>query len=257
MKPRQFPAAALLLAALALVQLPPAGLAAESPGRDLTVPLTRGAFTLHAFAPVQAAKRLIVFGTGDGGWSPWEQKVCAALAQAGNYVLGLDFRAYARTDYTLDTLRQDAATLVAAGLKEAGNAQLPVILGGWSMGAAQSVPMAAAPGLTPRVAGLLLVAPSERGRYGLRAADELGFLPKGEGTFALSDFGAALKNIPIAQYHAEKDFLDAPGWLGAHPGPHKLVSEPEVWHDFGGANDAFIGKLKQGLAWLDQPGSGS
>ncbi|HEY9250387.1 MAG TPA: AcvB/VirJ family lysyl-phosphatidylglycerol hydrolase, partial [Rariglobus sp.] len=63
--------------------------------------LRRGAQSLLWYRPVNATiVGLCLLGSGDGGWSYWEERVAAHLAKKGWAVAGLDFAVYASADYT-------------------------------------------------------------------------------------------------------------------------------------------------------------
>ena len=61
---------------------------------------------------------------------------------------GFDCGVYAKADYSLDILQSDMNAIAQSSLGRYGDHPPPLILGGWSMGAEQSV--AAAGGHTPR-----------------------------------------------------------------------------------------------------------
>jgi phosphatidylglycerol lysyltransferase len=211
-----------------------------------TIPLTRGTFPVIRYEATAPIRALLVFGSGDGGWSPVEEKICRFLARQGVRIGGVDFAAYASSDYAPSQLGRDLG-LIVDSLAPAGGA-LPALYGGWSMGAEQSVPASAS---APRpIAGLLLLAPGERGRFGLRASDRLGLTPTGEGTFALADYGARLGSIRVAQFHAALDPLDSDRWLRVLSAPHKKFVLPAALHDFGGVNERFQGQLREGVDWI-------
>lgn len=221
--------------------------------------LRRGAFEVMWFHPSKTAVRgLCVLGSGDGGWSYWEERVANHLAKKGWAVAGVDFAKYAEHDFSQAILAADYAQLVAELARRAGEPSdggtRPVIYGGWSMGAEQSLPAAAVLAERPAgLRGLLLVAPGPRGRYGLRTADELGFAPTGEGTFALADFAPQLRDLRLAQLHAGLDPLDSIKWHRGLGLDLKLWKYPRAWHDFDGASDEFLALLDESIAWLLKP----
>jgi hypothetical protein len=230
------------------------------------IALTRGTFEIAWYQPAPLAVRgLFVLGSGDGGWSYWETRLARHLASRGWAVAGVDFALYAATDFNQEILAADFARLVAELARRntppadapqtSTPAQpappLPVIYGGWSMGAEHSLPAAAVLSARPAgLHGLLLVAPGPRGRYGLRTADKLGIRPTGEGTFGLADFAPQLKGLRLAQLHAGLDPLDSIDWFKGLQLDLRLWKFPRAFHDFSNASDKFLALTDKAIDWL-------
>ena len=229
----------------------------SNPGPDRLVRsmvLRRGPFTYIDFPSRRIETRaVIIFGSGDAGWGGWEDAVCRAMAANGYEVIGIDFAPYAKTDYDLDTLQADYTQLAQAARGPFGGHAPPLILSGWSMGAEQAVPVAAGPHPPPGLAGLLLISPGSRGRYGLHSADRLDIPPTGPGTFALEDFSRGLGNLRVLQWHAGLDPLDSTTWLQALSAPHREMDFAGVWHDFDGPSDVFVQEMVRSLDWILSP----
>jgi phosphatidylglycerol lysyltransferase len=229
---------------------------AQSP--TITIPLRRGAFPTYHFVPASQPKAIIIFGSGDGGWSQIENRVCKFLQQNGFYTVGIDFRKYAATDYGPDILVSDFTVIAAVAATRAGNPELPVIYAGWSMGAVQAV---AASGLSdwrsPRLAGLLLMSMDQRGRYGLRLPEQIGLEPDGEGTFGVADFTAAVANLRVAQMSAVDDWMNNTDWIKTLKSPHRLYELEHSNHDFNGVDDALQTDLLDGITWILNSGQQS
>ncbi|ATC65648.1 hypothetical protein CMV30_17795 [Nibricoccus aquaticus] len=218
------------------------------------VALKRGEVEVRFLAPANAAPRaIVIFGSGDGGWSYWEERVAQHLGGTCA-VVGVDFSKYADKDYDQATLVADYAALVAfakARVVLAKPDDVPVIFGGWSMGAEQAVAAVEVMRSHPvRLAGLLLVAPGPRGRYGLRLSDRAGLAPRGEGTFGLVDFAATLKSIKLAQFHARYDLLDTPGWADGLGLNLRRFDLPRGFHDFEGAGPDFLNLMDDAMTWI-------
>jgi phosphatidylglycerol lysyltransferase len=231
--------------------------------------LARGAFEVAWYQPEQGPVRgLFVLGSGSGGWSYWETRLARHLARRGWAIAGVDFARYASTDYTQDILAGDFARLVAElarrnsppGDKPQASAPaqtvgpLPVIYGGWSMGAEQALPAAAVVAVRPAgLRGLLLVAPGARGRYGLHTPDKLGITPTGPGTFGLAEFAPDLGGLRLAQLHAGLDPLDSTDWFKGLPLDLRLWKYPRAFHDFSNASDDFLALTDKALRWVLAP----
>ena len=224
----------------------------------ITVPLRRRAFPTYHFVPQGRPKAIIIFGSGDGGWSQIENRVCTFLQQNGFYTVGIDFRKYASTDYDLDVLVSDFTVIAAVAATRAGNPELPVVYAGWSMGAVQAV--AASGDLdwrSPRLVGLVLMSMDQRGRYGLRLPEQIGLEPDGEGTFGVADFTAAVANLRVAQMSALDDWMNNTDWIKTLKSSHRLYELEHSNHDFNGVDDALQTDLLDGINWVLNSGQQS
>ena len=84
----------------------------ESSGKVLTVPLTQGPFPVFVFPSKQAQTRaVIIFGSGDGGWSTFEEAIGKACQNRGYELVGIDSEAYAKNDYDLTCLQSNFRTI--------------------------------------------------------------------------------------------------------------------------------------------------
>lgn len=222
-----------------------------SPVPRATVPLAHHPAVVRLYEPdVTPPRAIVVFGSGDGGWSPWEDAIARWMRDAGVYVVGFDLRDYSQRDYTRELLGQDMAKLAADAALRCDGADSPVIYGGWSMGAVQAVAAAASGLRPPRLVGLMLLSADSRGRYGLRESDELGLTPDGPGTFGLSDFSGAVKDLRVAQFHGSADFMASTAWIQTLKSPHALYVKPGANHGFDGPDDDFKPWILQGLDWV-------
>jgi lysylphosphatidylglycerol synthetase-like protein (DUF2156 family) len=260
--------AAWLPALLWLAWVPPG----RSQAADEDQPIPHEKITLsHAgqavvrlFEPDEP-RAVFVFGSGDGGWSAWEDAVSRWLREAGVYVVGFDTKQYAtggtgdvkdgnyqpdEKDFTQDNIGRDMAALADLGLKHAGKDDLPVIYGGWSSGAALALPAAASGKKPKNLAGLMLFGTDRRGRYGLRHSDEIGKTPVGPGTFDLSQFDKAVAHLRVVQFHGGADFLASDKWIQTLKSPHALYGIPRANHGFDGPAPWFEDWVTDGLEWL-------
>lgn len=224
-------------------------------GDAATLKLTRGDEKVYFFTPKEPAKSVVILGSGDGGWTYWEKRVCARLAAGGSITLGWNCKAYAKEKYTQDILAKDIILMINAAQKKSGSRNLPVILGGYSTGAEQSVAAAGGTNVKALLRGLLLVAPGDRGRYGLTLSDLMMMTPQGPDTFALSDFIPILDGLRTVQIHGGHDPLDSTKWLDKLNSPKRVMEYPGGWHSFNGADDAFLKMIDESVRWLlsDEP----
>lgn len=208
--------------------------------------LSRGPGKVHIYRHTDTPKAVIVFASGDGGWTDWEDKTAGWMADAGWWVAGLNCRAYAQTDYDGDLLAEDFRLLADSMEAPAGT---PVYYGGWSMGAVQAV-AAAGNERPPELKGLLLLSCGSRGRYGLRLKDELGIAPVGEGTFGVNQFNDRLEGLRIAQFQGGADFISSTAWIKSLGRNAALYELPGYNHGFDGPSDEFRPHLVKTLGWL-------
>lgn len=224
---------------------------APMPAPSITFPTEHGHFSAQVFEPVGAAKGLVVFGSGDGGWSYFEDRIARALATHGYAVIGWDCRAYAKLGpYKQPRLAADVQAAITQGREFLQSDEMPVVLGGWSTGAEQMIAVAVSSHRPKNTVGLLLLAPGERGRYGITMTDLLGLTPRGPDTFALADMAQHLQGLRILQFHGEKDALDQTDWLKHLTTPHQLDVFPNAGHDFDGASPEFLEQLCKKMSWL-------
>jgi len=225
-----------------------------SNGKELPIKLIRGPLTVFAFPSKRPqTSAIILFASGDGGWSTFEEAIGQACQNQGYEMIGIDSRAYADTNYDLDVLQSDFRTIAQKVEEPFKNKVPPLIIGGYSMGAAQAV--AAAGGSHPpqRLVGMVLVDMLSRGRYGLRPADQLNILPTGPGTFGVVDFAPALDSLRIVQWHAEEDTIDSCVWLDSLTAKHRELDFPGTGHDYDDNREDFIRQLVDSIGWILAP----
>ena len=234
----------------------------------LNVKLTHGGdMMLRIYEPDDLPPRAIyIFGSGDGGWSPWEDQISVWLRDMGVYVVGWDFNRYAikkvtnadgkeieeHDDFTKEDLGRDMAIMAKAAMDRIGKGDdIPVIYGGWSSGAVQAVPAAEWKGRPKTLVGLMLFGSDIRGRYGLRDSDLIGKTPVGPGTFALSEFNKAVENLRVVQFHGTADFMASTSWIRTLKSPHALYEMPRANHGFDGPSEEFSEDyLPRGVDWI-------
>ena len=228
----------------------------HSAGRPVTVQLARGPFTLLEFpSKLPVTRATILFGSGDGGWSGFEEEIAFALQDQGYEVIGVNFNDYAETDYDLATLQGDFDRIAQLVQQPFGDHAPPLIVGGWSMGAAQAIAVGGGPNPPHGLAGLLVVDPCSRGRYGLRLSDRTDFLPTGDNTFGVEDFANTLGNLRVVQWHADDDTIDSRAWLATLQAPHKEIDFAQTGHYYSEGREDFLRKLVASVPWILHPDS--
>jgi len=223
----------------------------RSAGKVVSVNLTRNTFSLLDFRPAKGSPRaILLFASGDGGWSELEETVSLALQSHGYEVIGINSNAYAETDYDLATLQADYDRIVQKAETRYGNQPSPVILAGWSMGAAQVIAAAGGPHPPRDVAGLLLLDPCSRGRYGLRLLDRSDFLPTGPGTFGVDEFARTMGDLHVVQWHAAEDSIDSRTWLASLTAPHKEFDFENTGHYYSNDRPDFLARMIGSIPWI-------
>jgi len=238
---------------LSFMVIPPAGYGADG-GPEwppaIEVALSHGTFGVRLYATAGGDPRaLVVFGSGDGGWSAWEHTVCTWLQEANVAVAGFDFGKYSETDFNQPTIVKDMADVAAFAAERLNAKEVPVLYGGWSMGAVQAVAAAGGTNRPPNLAGLLLLSLDSRGRYGVRTPDLVGITPTGPGTFDLHEFAPAVRDLRVVQYHGTADFMAKTTWIRLLKSPHQLYLLKGMNHGFDGLSPEFEPVLLQGVAW--------
>jgi phosphatidylglycerol lysyltransferase len=227
----------------------------RSAGKPLTVALSRNpAFTLLDFAPRKGDPRaIILFWSGDGGWSGFEEQIGMTFQNSGYELIGVNSNDYAATDYDLATLQADTIRMAAKVEEPFGTHPRPIILGGWSMGAAQSIAAAGGPNPCPGLAGVLTLNPCSRGRYGLRLLDRTDILPTGPGTFGVAEFCTTMGRLHVVQWHSEGDIIDSRAWLKNLTAPHREFDFADTGHYYSSHRDKFLRELVASTAWILEP----
>ncbi len=221
---------------------------------------------LRIYEPDELPPRAIfIFGSGDGGWSPWEDAICHWLRDAGVYVVGWDYIRYATgisreiksgdykpddSDFTAENIGRDMAAMAEMALERCEDPSVPVIYGGWSSGAVQAMPAAAWKARPKSLKGIMLFGADRRGRYGLRPSDLIGKTPAGPGTFDLSEFNKAMAGLRVVQFHGGADFMASNTWIQTLKSPKALYEIPGANHGFDGPADRFQQILNDGIDWL-------
>ena len=251
---------AIFLGMLAVIVLIIGGLllfrlsAGASKGKHRRIELCRGPFKLYCFPSIKPeTAAVILFASGDGGWSNLEAAICHAFQNQGYAVIGINSAAYASSDYTLDILQSDFSKIARTAQAPFGDHPPPLIVGGYSMGAAQAIAVAGGPHPPRGLVGLLLVDPCSRGRYGLRPSDKVNVLPTGPGTFGVASFSNGMGSLRVVQWHAGKDSIDSSAWLDSLTAQHKIFTLPKAGHSYDTYRGEFIGQLIASAGWILNP----
>jgi pimeloyl-ACP methyl ester carboxylesterase len=226
-------------------------------GEMLPLRLAGGPQQVPYYCQTPRPKGIVILGTGDGGWSYWEENTAQSLSKNGYAVGGWDCRKFADSrQYDHDQLVAGFnAAVQAVRERSRTKSDAPIWYGGWSTGAEQAVAAAASAKRPAQLRGLWLAAPGKRGRFGLTTSDLLGKMPTGPGTWSLAEMGPQLKKLPVVQFVAGLDPLDDVSWLNSYDGPKRVIKLSGLLHDMGGAGQRFQNELLQSLTWTLNPKS--
>lgn len=254
------------LAAASCASLSPPRLDVNQSLRESSVPVTiaGGILEIHLAqrVPPRANAPLVVFASGDGGWFGAAVGMFETVASAGYPVVGLSARGLLRhlrtpghpltANHLLDAYAEIIASArQALSLPAAG----PVVLAGWSRGAAISV-IVAAERPVPAVAGIVAIglAADENLNVDLESDDDAqgssGGSIHGLNIYALS------RSIPgrVAVVQSSGDgYLPAERarvLFGANTDARHFYQVPAANHRFMGGETSFRQNLLDALDWM-------
>ena len=223
-------------------------------GQERVLKLPHMPFPVRIYEAEKRCRALVLFASGDGGWKAFEDKICRYLASQGLCVVAWDCRKFADPGlYDQKVLAAGFAAALDEARRVNGVRDVPVVFAGYSTGAEQAVAAAAVSPRQPKLVGLLIIAPAERGRYGITMSDLMGIKPVGEGSFGLSDLAQGVEGLRVVQIHGEHDPLDSTEWLGHLNTPHQLKIYPDGWHFFKDGPPDFLELLADAIDWILSP----
>jgi phosphatidylglycerol lysyltransferase len=227
-------------------------------GEETVLKLPHMPFSVRIYRAHTGCRALVLFASGDGGWKAFEDKICRYLASQGLCVVGWDSRKFADPGlYDQKVLAAGFAAALDEARRISGVRDVPVVFSGYSTGAEQAVAAAAATPRQPKLLGLLIIAPAERGRYGITLPDLMDIKPTGEGSFGLSDLAQGMEGLRVVQIHGEHDPLDSMEWLVHLNTPHQLKIYPDGWHFFKDGPPDFLKLLADVIDWILSPAAKS
>ena|GEM_PF-544120 len=205
---------------------------------------------------------LVLFTSGDGGWSPFCADVAAHIAATGNTVVGIDAKTYLTTfatsknPVTADDITRDYDTIARIAVARPGvDSRTPLVLAGWSLGAGYSVLVASQPEFSPRVSRVVAISLPEYGELAWRATDSIIYLTHGtphEKVFDVHQYLRKLNRTPIVFLNATDDdtapLRDARSLYDATAGAKRFYAVKASGHHFEGGEKEFYQDLDAGLS---------
>ncbi len=205
---------------------------------------------------------LVLFTSGDGGWSPFCADIAAHIAAIGVTVVGIDAKSYLvgfaspKNPLSIEDLTHDYDAIAKQAIAQPGvDNKAPVVLAGWSLGAGYSVIAASQPEFSLPVNRVVAISLPIYGELAWSPADSIIYFTHGtphEKVFDVHPFLKALKQTPIVFLNATGDksapFREAQSLYDVIPGAKHLYAVKASGHHFEGGEKEFYEDLDQGIS---------
>ena len=218
--------------------------------------------TLQLYQQQNAAHQaLVLFTSGDGGWSPFCADVAAHIAASGSTVVGIDAKQYLvnfaspQKPVSIEQLTGDYDAIAQLSLAQRGiDRTAPVVLAGWSLGAGYSVIVASQPQFSIPVRRVVAISLPAEGELAWKSTDAVIYVTHGTPHEKLFDAHQYLKKLgqtPIVFLNATEDdtapFSEAQSLYAATTGSKHLYAVKARGHHFEGGEKEFYRDLDQSL----------
>ena len=218
---------------------------------------------LHLYQQANAsAQPLVLFTSGDGGWSPFCADIAAHIASSGKTVVGFDMKDYLvdfaspKKPVSPEELTQDYTDIIKASVAQPHvNRQAGVILIGWSAGAGYSVAVASDPCLRQQVDRIVAISLPIYSELAWKPADAVIYFTHGtprEKLFDSRQYLTKLGSTPIAIVNATDDdtapFRESQSLFAMVLGPKHFYAIRARGHRFEGGESDFYRALDEELS---------
>jgi dienelactone hydrolase len=218
---------------------------------------------LQLYQQEQATNQgLVLFTSGDGGWSPFCADIAAHIAATGITVVGIDVKTYLvefatpQKPLSIEELTHDYEAIAKQALAQPGvDQKAPLVLAGWSLGAGYSVIAASQPEFTLPVSRVVAISLPLYGELAWRPADSIIYFTHGtphEKVFDIHPFLKSLKQTPIVFLNATSDknapFREAQSLYDTIPGAKHFYAVKASGHHFEGGEQEFYEDLDHGVS---------
>src|ERR1700752_1390577 len=218
---------------------------------------------LQLYQQANAANQpLVIFTSGDGGWSPFCADIAAHIAAAGITVVGIDAKEYMTTfampqrPLAPEELTRDYDAIAHLSLAQSGvDSKAPVVLAGWSLGAGYSVLVASQPQFTVPVSRIVAISLPAYGELAWKPTDAIIYVTHGrphEKAFAAREYLKQLNQTPIVFLNETNDntapFNEAQSLYETAAGVKHFYAIKASGHPFEGGEQEFYQDLDQGLS---------
>ncbi|HEY2990828.1 MAG TPA: AcvB/VirJ family lysyl-phosphatidylglycerol hydrolase [Candidatus Binatia bacterium] len=241
--------------------------------QELTHEVRHSAFqaTIRSGPPLQlqlyqqenaAHQPLVIFTSGDGGWSPFCADMAAHIGANGNTVVGIDAKDYLvkfaspQKPISAEELTHDYDELARQSLAQPGvDAKAPLILAGWSLGAGYSVIVASESDFGHQVGRVVAISLPTLGELAWKSTDALIYITHKtphESVFNAHQYLKKLDHTPIVFLNATDDDTaplgEAKSMYDAAPGVKRFYAVKASGHHFEGGEQEFYRDLDLGVS---------
>jgi dienelactone hydrolase len=219
--------------------------------------------SLHLYQQTNASSQpLVLFTSGDGGWSPFCADIAAHIAGTGKTVVGIDMKDYLVTfassqkPVSPDQLVRDYDDIIKTAVSQPNvDPGTRVVLAGWSAGAGYSVLVACDPRLSARIDRVVAISLPVYNELAWKTSDALIYLTHGtphEKVFDSRQYLTKLSGTPIAIFNATMDdtspFHESQKLFAVASGPKHFYAIKATGHHFEGGESDFYRALDEELA---------
>jgi len=205
---------------------------------------------------------LVLFTSGDGGWSPFCADIAAHMASTGVTVVGIDVKSYLvdfatpQKPLSPEDLTRDYDAIAKQSIAQPGvDNKAPLVLAGWSLGAGYSVIAATQTEFSLPVGRVIAISLPIYGELAWRPADSIIYFTHGtprEKVFDIHPYLKSLKQTPIVFLNATSDknapFHEAQSLYEVIPGAKHFYAVKASGHHFEGGEKEFYEDLDLGLS---------
>jgi dienelactone hydrolase len=205
---------------------------------------------------------VVLFTSGDGGWSPFCADIAAHIAASGITVVGFDAKTYLTTfatpqkPVTAEEITRDYDALAGVALARPGvDERAPLILAGWSLGAGYSVLVASQPDFNHPISRVVAISLPELGELAWRSTDAIIYFTHGtpnEKVFDVHQYLKKLNHTPIVFLNATDDdtapLREAKSMYDVASGAKRFYAVKASGHHFEGGEKEFYQDLDAGLS---------
>lgn len=219
--------------------------------------------SLQLYQQTNASRQpLVLFTSGDGGWSPFCADIAAHIAGSGKTVVGLDMKEYLvnfaspQKPVSPDQLATDYDDIIKTAISQPNvDSKARVVLAGWSAGAGYSVLVACDPRLSSKIDRIVAISLPVYNELAWKTSDVLIYLTHGtphEKVFDSRLYLTKLGGTPIAIFNATSDdtspFHESQKLFAVATGPKHFYAIKARGHHFEGGELDFYRALDEELA---------
>lgn len=219
--------------------------------------------TLHLYQQANPkAQPLVLFTSGDGGWSPFCADVAAHIAATGKTVVGFNAKEYLTTfassqkPVTPEELTRDYGEIIDAALARPGvDPKARVTLAGWSLGAGYSVLVSSDDVLKARLSRVVAISLPNYSELAWKPTDALIYITHGtprEKVFEAQNYLPKLTPLPLVMLNATNDdtspLAEAQSLFDKATGPRRFFLVRANGHHFEGGEKEFYYDLDESFS---------